>query len=222
MAIGDKVRAYQAQKAAALAADVDPMTETKPEAPSMAEALVLIAQTLAELKANQTEPTAALQQIELMERLINKTRPENTVHPGHSVYSYPEGDQRRPRPELRCKTIWCGHQVTNETHRPDEIDLLNRVTAGEYYVTKANGAKIKFTVSATYSDRIDPATGQMQLNSISVWFPCKGEHKTDHMPMTSYLRQVLGEAVPSTEELLKEIAKLRAELMARPKTVGAV
>jgi hypothetical protein len=72
-------------------------------------------------------------------------------------------------------------------------------------VTKSNGRKIPFRVTPRWSDN-------GTLESMSFHFPCKAtEDRQDHMPMTSYLKEVLGEA-PTFDMLQAEITALKAQL----------
>jgi len=139
------------------------------------------------------------------ERLITKTIPENAVHPGISAYSYPEGDLAKPKPPLKCKMLWVGFEETVETLTPLEVDLLNRMEPGVYRVRKTNGVEIKLTVAAKRNDRDD-------LEELSFMFPCKGDARHDHGSKVSYLQQALGDRIPNADELLVELAKLKAEL----------
>lgn len=141
--------------------------------------------------------------LEQQQQLLVKTKPENTDHPGISAFSYPEGDLARPKPPLKCKFIWCGQEESVEQLTPEEVELRNRLEPGNYKVTKANGVRIAFNVAAKYTDA-------GALEELNVWFPCKGDHKSDHMSSVAYLRQVLGEQVLSLEELMAENARLRA------------
>jgi hypothetical protein len=164
------------------------------------------ARLLLEMRQSGTSGNAgAIEKLlEQQERLLVKTRPENAEHPGISVYSYPEGELTRPKPELKCKFIWCGQEESRDQLTPEEIDLRNKLEPGTYKVTKANGQRISFNVAAKRTD-------SGKLEQLTVWFPCKNEHKTDHMSNVAYLRQVLGESIPSLEELMRENARLRSE-----------
>lgn len=243
MAIGQHVAKYQAEKAAkdAQTAHEDQMAiadpkeyavipkreepEPAPSVPTMADMLALIKQLAVELRSTPAPDTisAAQKQVELMERLLIKTRPENPEHPGISVYSYPEGDLARPKPALKCKMTWVGYELNTDTLTPHEIDLLNRLEAGDTRVTKADGTPVPFKVHAKYSDKVDLTTGRYVLEQLDVWFPCKGEHRQNHMSMTSYLNQALGEHIPTIEEAMVELARLRRELeAAKAGVVGVV
>lgn len=76
-------------------------------------------------------------------------KPENTFHPGISVYSYPEGDRERKRPQLPFELLWLGFPV----HREDsvctwyEMEEYAKLQPGEYQCSlRDGGATIKVTV----------------------------------------------------------------------------
>lgn len=249
MAIGDAVRRYQEQKAIDAAAeaaedaariearaarvaakehatDLEEMQSPEvPTAPTMAIVLAQIAAIMERLstpKETDTDRDAAYRQIELIERLITKTHPENVDHPGKSVYSYPEGDVARPKPEMKCRFYWVGYELHPETLRPEEIELLNRLTPGEYRVTKADGVDIPFRVTAKASDKLDDK-GKPTIEELSVWFPCKGDQRQNHLSMISYIQQALGDKIPTVQEMMRELTKLKRELeQARAGVVGVV
>lgn len=186
----------------------------EPEPVSQADVLQGMLALIAEMRSAQTDgqKEAALKQAEVMERLLIKTRPENAEHPGISVYSYPEGELKRPKPVLRAPTIWAGRQLTGDVETPEEIDLLNRLQPGDHRVMKADGKKIKFTVKLTHDDN-------GKLENVNCWFPTKGDDRQNHGSMLSYCRQVLGDHIPDATELLAEITRLKEEL--RLASVGA-
>ena len=192
----------------------EPKDEPVTAEPNMAALLTQMAAMQAEtarllLEMKQSGGTQNAAVIETLlaqqEQLLVKTRPENTEHPGISAYSYPEGERARPKPDLKCQFIWCGQEESKDQLTPEEIELRNQLEPGNYFVTKANGQRIKFLVTAKHTDG-------GTLEQLEVWFPCKNEHKTDHMHNTAYLRQVLGEPVASIEDMLAENARMRKQL----------
>jgi hypothetical protein len=191
-----------------------PINQKRDDEPtSMAAVLAQMAQMqhetarlLLEMKQSGTGDANVIEQLlEQQQQLLVKTKPENTDHPGISAFSYPEGDLKKPKPDLKCEFIWCGQEESKEQLTPEEIELRNRLEPGNYFVTKANGQKIKFNVAAKYTDG-------GKLESLNVWFPCKGDQRNDHMSSVAYLRQVLGEQVLSLEELMAQVNKLQGEL----------
>jgi hypothetical protein len=109
--------------------------------------------------------------------------------------------------------FWIGYELNTDTLRPDEIALLNRVQPGEFRVTKADGTGIPFRVTAKQSDKLD-GQGRPTIEQLSMWFPCKGDQRDNHLSMVGYLQQVLGDKLPTIQEALAELAKLKAELAA--------
>jgi hypothetical protein len=111
---------------------------------------------------------------------------ENRMPPEISAYN-PKGDRDNPRPELRCKMIWVGFNLTKEALSLEEIELINQVKPGVYRVNKADGSNIELEVSG----RNDTA-GRPEL--LTFHFPCKaGSDRHNHMPMTAYLKEVLAQ-----------------------------
>ena len=225
MAIGDAIRKYQEQKAAEAtdeeAAESQPAK--KDEQPTMAAVLAKMAELIEKVSSTKTDATkdAAYRQIELIEQLITKTHPENVDHPGISVFN-PDGDVAHPKPDLKCKFYWVGYDMRPETLTRQEIELLNRLTPGEYRVTKSDGVGIPFRVEGKKSDKLDDQ-GVSQLESISIWFSCKNEARHNHMSMVSYLQQVLGDKIPTVAEMMKELTRIKKELAtARAGVVGVV
>ena len=186
--------------------------EETPQA-DVASAIVMMTEILKELKSSHTGRDDG--SIELLrqgvEALVKSEagRPkENMYYPGISSMN-PEGELKRPRAELRCKMMWVGHKLTKEALTHMEIDLLNKVQPGHYRVTKADGSTIPFDVDATI-DR------EGRLERIAFRFPCKNtEDRHSHMPMTSYLREAMGELSPNVDRLMAQVLQLQAELARR-------
>ena len=213
MAIGDVTKKWLAEKEGDAGAPDERATPTVD--PTIAAVLAQMGRLIDQLaqakSGSDGEKDAAYRQIELIEKLITKTQPENVHHPGISVFSHPEGDLAHPKADLQCKIYWIGYDLRTETLTPQEIDLLNRLKPGEYRVTKSDGTNIPFRVAGIHSDKLDDK-GVPTLERLEVWFPCKHENRQNHMSMVSYLQQVLGDRIPSNVELLAELAKMRREL----------
>lgn len=166
------------------------------------DALALIAQAIQQLAKNgETDRLATIEKILLHQE---QARPhENLFNPPMISALNPLGERDHPRPDLKCKMIWVGHELTKEGLSREEIELLNRMQPGEYRVTKADGLTIPFRVSSRVKD-------SGALDHLSFHFPCKTpEHRQNHAPMTSYLREVLGEA-QTVQTLQAEVERLRA------------
>lgn len=194
-------KAQQAQGEAAAAAE-----------PSVTDAIVLMTQILAEMRGKSSGSDSRIdvlaQGVQSLVDHENARPKENRQHPGISSLN-PLGERDHPRPELKCKMYWVGFKVTKDSSSREEIELLNRLEPGNYRVTKANGRTIPFTVEARkgLNDK---------LERMMIHFPCKStEDRGDHMPMTSYLREALGEGLPNADILMKQVLALQAELAAR-------
>lgn len=172
--------------------------------PSTTELMAMMVSLLREIKESNSADAKdkAISQAEILEKILNKTIPENVAPPLISHYN-PEGERDAPREPLKCQMLWVGYDLKTDTLTKDEIALLNRLQPGAFRVTKADGTVMPFTVTAKHNDRLE-------LERLEVSFPCTGEHRHNHAPMTSYLRQALGERQPSVSELLAELAALKA------------
>lgn len=193
--------------------------ETPVAEPTIAAVMLQMTELLKEMRNAQSDEqrAAALKQADVLQQVLVKTKPENAEHPGVSAYSYPEGDKARPKPSLRCTTTICGHQFKKDavdTLTPAEVDLLNKLDAGTYHVTKADGSRMKLT-----SEFVRNSEGALQ--EIRISWPCKNEHRHNHLSMVSYLQQAIDGAIPSHDEMMAEIARLKLELSSRS-VVGAV
>ena len=178
---------------------------------TMADIMTMIKEVAKQIKASGPDDVSA-RQVELIERLVTKTHPENVDHPGISVYSHPEGDMAHAKAPLKCSMTWIGYELSPEVLTPGEIDLLNQLTAGEYTIVKGDGTRVPFRVTQTLGTRME--NGGAKLERLDIWFPCKGDAKHNHLSMTDYCRQVLGDALPSINEAMAELARLKAELAA--------
>jgi hypothetical protein len=221
MAIGQHVAKALAAKAAEKEDPMPTEDQKSVEAPSMASVLSQLAQMQAEtariLASLKNSGGANADVIERLlaqqEALVNKTIPENKQSPGISEYR-PKGTAAYPNLALKCKMTWVGYELTADTLRVDEIDWLNKLEPGEYRVTKADGTKIPFKVTAKHSQHFDEKAQRFALEQLDIWFPCKGEHRQNHLSMVAYCQQAIEGSIPSTDELLREVTRLKAEMAA--------
>lgn len=183
----------------------------KDETVSQTDVLLQIAQTLAAVQAQAkggSDMTDALKQItETLAGVANRSRPENPTHNGISAFSHPLGDYAQPKDKLKCDMYWVGFPETPETLTPAEIACLNALAPGNYFVTKANGDHIPFTVTGKQKQNGD-------LESLWIDFPCKGDQRHDHRSKVDYCREATGEKVKSYDDLMKELETLRAVVAA--------
>lgn len=170
-------------------------------------------QMLAERKDSGGDTSTIERLLEQQQALLVKTKPENTESPGISEYR-PLGTAAYPDLALKCKMTWVGYEIDVDNLRVDEIAWLNQLQPGEYRVTKADGTKIPFKVTAKHSQTFDEATQRFKLEQLDIWFPCKGEHRQNHLSMVAYCQQAVNGSIPSTDELLREVTRLKAEIAA--------
>ena len=62
------------------------------------------------------------------EGMRRSIKPDNVTNPGISAFSYPEGEQARPKPKLTRETYFCGALQRDEQLTPEEIDAFNAIT----------------------------------------------------------------------------------------------
>lgn len=136
-------------------------------------------------------------------------RPENPIAPGISVYN-PLGERDHPNPPLLAKTYQNGIELEHESLSRDEITLINRLTPGDYKITKADLTQVKFLVR-------DEADGNGVVQKRHLAFPCKDLEDRLGLPgIVPMLREVLGETLTSAdlERLQAQNAVLTAKLAA--------
>ena len=139
--------------------------------------------------------------------IAKANRTENPQAPMVSVYN-PKGETLHARPRLRAKTLQNGVELQEDTLMWEEIEALNALPNGVFYVTKGTGNKIKFTVE--YTRGADEDT----IERVDIHFPCKDEHRYDHRPLLDYCFEVLESAGKDAEivrlkGLQKELNALR-------------
>ena len=174
----------------------------------MAHALVMIAEALKTIKAGDAGAAQRLAGIESFLLRQEETRPhENLFNPPMISALNPLGERDHPRPDLQCRMIWVGYELSKETLSRQEIELLNRLQPGDYWVTKADQKRIRFNVAEKITDG-----GQREM--LTVHFPCKGkENSQNHASLVAYVQEVLGER-PDSDMLLTQIEKLKVQLAA--------
>ena len=104
-------------------------------------------------------------------------KPENPFHPGKSVFSHPDGDEKVPKPPLPYELYWQGYPVHKfpETETWQEWLLQSNMPGpGEYPVIRNDGSVMKVKVEAETN-----ANGKM--TKVIVTHPAPREGK-DHIP----------------------------------------
>lgn len=75
-------------------------------------------------------------------------KPENPESPGISVYSYPEGELKHPKPRLKCDMFIGSAPLERSTLTPTEIEILNTMEPGHYTVRRADESTAVIEVRA--------------------------------------------------------------------------
>lgn len=136
-------------------------------------------------------------------------KPENDQHPGISAFSHPEGEQAKPKGELRRTTRFIGMRQREDSLTPTEIELFNRFDRNRI----ARGGQWRANV-----------TGHGTAEELHIL--CDDALTLDgraSMPsLTLILRELLdGEAAANPEALAQRVADLEARIKALGQPVAA-
>ena len=180
------------EQVATLAAQVQAMTT------AAAKGGGIDANTLEAMLSRVALMTAAAQ-----DRLLH---PDNREHPGISCYSYPEGDLKRPRPELKMPMTWVGYPLTTDTLTYNEIALLNQAEPGEYTFLRTDKTMDRMVVEADRDNLGRPTR---------LRFAFEVKERRDTLPsMVDQLRVAFSVKSPEQEELERlraEVERLKAQ-----------
>jgi len=105
--------------------------EMKPTAPAVTMTGAQFTQLLEALKSSGGDGTAAAAMMELVKAQQRTVRQSNAYTPGISPFSYPEGEEARPKPKLDRETWWLGTRVDESMVTPIEIEALNSLTVSK-------------------------------------------------------------------------------------------
>lgn len=113
-------------------------------------------------------------------------KPENETHPGISVFSHPEGDQKQPKPPLPYELYWNGYPVHKfpETEDWAEWQLYSQLEFGEFTVMRKDG--LRMTVKIEGERNADGKVTKMRVS-----FPVNREDKDKIPPTFVTLYQLL-------------------------------
>lgn len=139
---------------------------------------------------------------EAQERAAN---PSNKTHPGISVYSYPEGDRKRPR-SFKVPMTWVGTRLDIDTTTAEEIELMNLAEPGVFPYRRTDGTLDLLTVTG---DR--DAAGK--VTGLHFQFDHAREKRQSLPGIVPMLREALKVKTPEQlqlDVLQAELAQLRA------------
>lgn len=105
-------------------------------------------------------------------------------YPGISPLN-PEGQLANPLPELKGEIYWVGYRLTGDELTRQEIELLNRLTPGDFEIRSRAGDMLPFKVRD-----LDP--GSRTSRRLLILFPCATADQRHNVPtMVDLLQQVL-------------------------------
>lgn len=78
-----------------------------------------------------SDPGLAAAIKELATQQSRTVRQSNAFHPGKSAFSYPEGNEARPKPRLAREVFFCGVRQEEDQLTPIEIDLYNQIASAK-------------------------------------------------------------------------------------------
>lgn len=138
-----------------------------------------------------------------MKEIAERDQRDDLNYPRKSVFSYPEGDKARPRPELKCPMLWVGGAIDYDTTTASEIEYLNQYEPGDYTFKRTDGVTTeKLTVTGE-------RTAAGKVSKLSFAFPTKEQRDT--LPtMVSILRDGLGIKSPMEDQIARLLAKVAA------------
>jgi hypothetical protein len=178
---------------AALSAQVTALTKTQTQSGGItADQLEAVMSKLIAVQADAQN--AALREI------AERDQRDDVNYPRVSVYSYPEGDRARPRPQFKCRMFWVGFDMDWDTTTAEEIELLNLCEPGEYTFRRIGGGLEKLHVTGERNP-------SGKLTKLDFMFASK-EQRDTLPPMAWMLRDALG--VKTAEQA--EIERLKAEV----------
>jgi len=135
-----------------IAMSMEQLRELIASLPASSPAAGLTPEALAEiLKTNRAEQESR-----------RTVRHSNADHEHKSVFSYPEGDLKRPKPRLVRETYFNNHRETEDELTPLEIESFNAITAdctarGETWRAKIdqNGRRLQVNVPSFTLDELN-------------------------------------------------------------------
>lgn len=181
------------------------MDETPQIAPTQGTITLTNEQLQMLIEGAKKPSNAGMTAKDLADAFASTQRRENPSAPMVSFYN-PKGENVTARPRLRAKTLQNGVELDPDTLTWEEIEALNALPNGVFYVTKGTGSKIKFTVE--YRRGAD----EESIERVDLHFPCKDEHRFDHRPLLEYCFEVLESAGKDAD--LSRLKSLQKELNA--------
>lgn len=121
-------------------------------------------------------------------------RPENEAHPGKSVFSHVEGDQKHPKPSFGFDLFWNNYPVHKfpETETWKDWELYAQLTPGKYTILRKDGSRMTVTITGEHD-----ADGK--VTKLTVTFPILASEKWQVPPTYVTLYQLVHNDRPARE-----------------------
>ena len=139
--------------------------------------------------------------LQLVKDQTRGVRPENAVNPRISEFSYPEGEEARPKPRLTRETFFCGVKQSEEQLMPLEIDLFNAI----------DGTKVA-RKGAWVADVEQPKGGSRGRLLVTV--PARNADDIAGLPPLAQILTELatGQSATDVTKLMQQVADMQAQL----------
>lgn len=118
---------------------MDTKTPTPPTAPAFQLSREQFQELIAAVTAggSTSNNDALLQLVEAQNEMVKAqqrtVRQSNAYSPGISPFSYPEGEEARPKPKLDRETWWLGTRAEDSQLTPDEIQAFNSIQVSKVW-----------------------------------------------------------------------------------------
>ena len=169
---------------------------------------------LATLQAQKAREAATESHAAIAKGMQKAANPSNPTHPGISCFSYPEGDEKHPKPELPFQFWYLNYPVHMfpETEHWRELELAAKVQPGEFMVWRKDYQPMKVSVKAERD-------GNLVVTKLMVEFSANREVKDLIPPKSVVLYQLVHQGRDPEEVFLEAMAE-HLRLM-RPRNVVA-
>lgn len=196
--------ASDADPIARLAAAMEKMVERQqgpsPIDPTLAALLSAMMATMERIVQAQVAGNASN-----AEALRKSQDPSNPFAPGTSVFN-PRGERDHPRPQLKCK-MFLPWEAEVESLTREEIELLNLLQPGEFYIRRNDESRIMMEIKAT----INPNSGKFDRLLMNSETALSNDYHWLMPPMRNYLRQILNQRA-DTKSIASRVMTMEQEL----------
>lgn len=131
--------------------------------------------------------------------------PSNMFAPNVSVFN-PRGERDHPRPQLKCK-MFLPWEAEVESLTREEIELLNLLESGEYYIRRNDESRILITIGVS----TNPNSGKADRLLMNSETGFNNDYHWLIPPLRSMLRQILAQR-PATKVAAAAVRTMEDEL----------